>query len=92
MQRRTVLSSIAALLLSPFTRVSQQLQPVANNFCGCSWIITVKRDMVPTETVFMFADPKFIGKGIELDAETTLYHRTLSRHYPGDLECNEEHC
>ncbi len=84
MHRRTVLSSIAALLLSPFTRVSRQVQPtpVPANICGCSWIITVKRDMVPAETVFMFADPKFIGKHIELDAETTLYHRTLSHHYP----------
>lgn len=38
-------------------------------------IITIKRDLVPDNTVFMFADPKFIGKTFELEPITTYIER-----------------
>jgi hypothetical protein len=44
------------------------------NFLGAKWIITIKRDLVPNNTTFMFADPKFIGKHYSLE-ETTMYIR-----------------
>ncbi len=44
------------------------------NFLGCKWIITIKRDLVPDDTVFYFADPKFIGKSYLLE-DTTMYIR-----------------
>jgi hypothetical protein len=43
-------------------------------FLGCKWIITIKRDLVPDDSVFMFADPKFIGKSYTLE-DTTMYIR-----------------
>lgn len=39
---------------------------------GLKIIITIKQDLVPTNRVYMLADPKFIGKSFELEA-TTLY-------------------
>lgn len=44
------------------------------NFAGMTWIITIKRDLVPDDTMFMFADPRFIGKAFELEP-TTMYIR-----------------
>ena len=39
---------------------------------NCRWIITIKRDLVDDDTVYMFADPKFIGKNYLLE-DTTMY-------------------
>jgi len=44
------------------------------NFLNCRWIVTIKRNLVPTDALFMFASPKFIGKNYELEP-TTLYIR-----------------
>ena len=35
-----------------------------------TWIITIKRDLVPDNTQFQFADPKFIGKQFMLEDAT----------------------
>ena len=43
-------------------------------FANMRWIITIKRDLVPDDTMFMFADPKFIGKSFMLE-DTTMYIR-----------------
>lgn len=40
------------------------------SFMGVDWIITIKRNLVPDDTIFMFADPQFIGKSYELEATT----------------------
>jgi len=39
---------------------------------GVRYIITIKRDLVPDGTVFLFAEPKFIGKFYVLE-DTTMY-------------------
>lgn len=39
---------------------------------GVRWIITIKRDLVPDSTVFLFAEPKFMGKFFVLE-DTTMY-------------------
>jgi hypothetical protein len=39
---------------------------------GRRWIITIKRDLVPDDTVFLFAEPKFHGKFYVLE-DTTMY-------------------
>ena len=39
---------------------------------GVRWIITIKRNLVPDNTIFMFADPKFLGKFFILE-DTTMY-------------------
>lgn len=44
------------------------------HFMGVDWIITIKKGLVPTNTQYQFADPKFIGKSYELEA-TTMYIR-----------------
>jgi hypothetical protein len=44
------------------------------NFLGCRWIISIKRDLIPDDTMFFFADPKFIGKNYLLE-DTTMYIR-----------------
>ena len=44
------------------------------NFMGVRWIITIKKDLIPTDSIFMFADPKFIGKHYTLE-DTTMYIR-----------------
>lgn len=41
-------------------------------FMGVRWIITIKRSLVPTDSIYTFADPKFIGKHYQLE-DTTLY-------------------
>lgn len=43
-------------------------------FMGARWIITIKKDLVPTSSFFHFADPKFIGKNYQLE-DTTMYIR-----------------
>jgi len=30
-------------------------------FMGCRWLITIKRDLVPDNTIYMFAPPKWLG-------------------------------
>lgn len=42
------------------------------NFMNARWIISIKQDLVPTDSIFMFADPKFVGKSFLLE-DTTLY-------------------
>jgi hypothetical protein len=42
------------------------------NFMNARWIISIKQDLVPTDSIFMFADPKFVGKSFILE-DTTLY-------------------
>lgn len=42
------------------------------NFMNARWIITIKRDLVPDDSMYMFADPKFIGKSYLLE-DTTMY-------------------
>lgn len=39
---------------------------------GVRWIVTIKRDLVPDSTTFMFAEPKFLGKFFVLE-DTTMY-------------------
>lgn len=43
-------------------------------FLGCQWIVTIKKGLVPTNTMYHFADPKFIGKSYILE-DTTMYIR-----------------
>jgi len=43
-------------------------------FMGVRWIITIKKGLVPTNTMYHFADPKFIGKSYVLE-DTTMYIR-----------------
>ena len=42
------------------------------SFMNARWIISIKQDLVPTDSIFMFADPKFLGKSFVLE-DTTLY-------------------
>jgi len=39
---------------------------------GVRWIVTIKRDLVPDGSIFMFAEPKFLGKFYILE-DTTMY-------------------
>ncbi len=41
-------------------------------FLNAKWIFTIKRDLVGDSTLFMFADPKFMGKSFVLE-DTTMY-------------------
>jgi len=43
-------------------------------FLGVNWIVTIKKGLVPTNTMYQFADPKFIGKSYVLE-DTTMYIR-----------------
>lgn len=43
-------------------------------FMGVKWIVTIKKDLVPTNHMYHFADPKFIGKHYQLE-DTTMYIR-----------------
>jgi hypothetical protein len=43
-------------------------------FAGVKWIITIKKEIIATNSVYMFADPKFIGKHFTLE-DTTMYIR-----------------
>lgn len=45
---------------------------VLKEFMGCKWVITIKKGLVPTNTMYQFADPKFIGKSYLLE-DTTMY-------------------
>jgi len=44
------------------------------NFMGVRWIVTIKKTIVATNDVYMFADPKFVGKHFELES-TAMYIR-----------------
>lgn len=44
------------------------------DFMGVRWIITIKKEIIATNSVYMFADPKFIGKHYTLE-DTTMYIR-----------------
>jgi len=39
---------------------------------GCKWIITIKRDLVPDDSMYFFGDPRFIGKSYLLE-DTTMH-------------------
>jgi len=39
---------------------------------GIPWVVTIKKDVVETNAVYMFAEPKFLGKFLIL-TDTTLY-------------------
>jgi hypothetical protein len=43
-------------------------------FAGVSWIVTIKKDIILTNSMYMFSDPKFIGKHYTLE-DTTMYIR-----------------
>lgn len=43
-------------------------------FMNMRWIISIKRDLIPDDTIFMFSDPKFMGKSYMLE-DTTMYMR-----------------
>lgn len=42
------------------------------DFMGAKWIITIKRDLVPDDTMYFFGDPRFIGKSFLLE-DTTMH-------------------
>jgi hypothetical protein len=42
------------------------------NFMGVRWIITIKTDLVGDAEMYMFSDPKFIGKHYQLE-DTTMH-------------------
>jgi len=42
------------------------------NFMNAKWIITIKRNLVPDDSIYMFADPRFIGKSYLLE-DTTMH-------------------
>lgn len=44
------------------------------NFMGVRWIVTIKDDLVADKDIYMFSDPKFIGKHYQLE-DTTMYIR-----------------
>lgn len=46
----------------------------SQDFMGRRWLVTIKKGLVPTNRLYMFADPKFIGKHFELEP-TTMYIR-----------------
>jgi hypothetical protein len=39
---------------------------------GVKWVVTIKRDLVPDDTFYMFGDPRFIGKSYLLE-DTTMH-------------------
>lgn len=41
-------------------------------FLNARWIITIKRDLVPDSSIYLFAEPKFMGKFFILE-DTTMY-------------------
>lgn len=43
-------------------------------FMGVRWIVTIKKDLVETNHMYHFSDPKFIGKHFQLE-DTTMYIR-----------------
>lgn len=42
----------------------------AEKFMGVNWIWTIKRDLVPDDSILMFGDNRFIGKNYVLEATT----------------------
>ncbi len=44
-------------------------------FMNARWIVTIKRDLVDDDTIYMFADPKFMGKSYELEATSMFIKR-----------------
>ena len=44
------------------------------SFMNARWIITIKRDLVQDDSVYLFADPKFLGKAYVLE-DTTMHIR-----------------
>lgn len=42
------------------------------NFMGVRWIVTIKRNIVGNNHLYMFADPKFLGKHYQLE-DTTMH-------------------
>lgn len=45
-----------------------------DTYMGKQWIITIKKNIVPTGTIYMFGNPNFIGKSYSL-TDTTMYIR-----------------
>lgn len=43
-----------------------------NRFMNADWIVTIKRDLVPDDSIYMFADPRAIGKSFVLE-DTTMH-------------------
>jgi hypothetical protein len=43
-----------------------------STFLGVEWIVTIKTDLVPNDRVYMYADPKFIGRAYLLE-DTVMY-------------------
>jgi hypothetical protein len=41
-------------------------------FMNSDWIVTIKRNLVPDDSIYMFADPRFIGKSYILE-DTTMH-------------------
>jgi hypothetical protein len=39
-------------------------------FMNKKWIVTIKRDLVPDDSIYYFADPKFMGKSFEYEPPT----------------------
>ena len=54
--------------------IARKGQAVLKDPFGIEFRITIKKGLVPTNTVYHFADPKFTGKSFELEA-TTMYVR-----------------
>jgi hypothetical protein len=42
------------------------------NFMNARWVITIKQELVPDDSMYFFADEKFIGKSFSLE-DTTMY-------------------
>lgn len=43
-----------------------------SNFAGMTWIISIKRNLIPDDSMYMFSDPRFIGKMLTLE-DTTMF-------------------
>ena len=44
-------------------------------FASLRWIITIKRTLIPDDSMYMFADPKFIGRMYMLEDSTMFMER-----------------
>ncbi len=47
----------------------------SREFMGVTWIITIKRSLVPTNSFFFFADPSYTGKFLTLEDATMFVKR-----------------
>jgi len=45
---------------------------ILKRFMNADWYITIKRNLVPDDTIYMFADPRFVGKSFALE-DTTMH-------------------